>query len=320
VLLWGVIALAAARSAPAATDAHAAGAPAARAQVRFVTAGEGDLWPCFSADDTHIVFSRRVGAGWALFLVPVDGGAAVPLASPGLPVSATRANWSTRNQLIAFTGESTARSAAVWLVKPDGSDAHAAALPMPASALFYPSWYPDGRRIAVMDGAEYSIKRIDLEQRTVVTLTDPRQVYTGRPSVSPDGRSIAFAGQENHGQPYDQTRNAIWLLDETGTARPVESKPAQGRSPAWSPGGGQLLFESNRAGNGDAYAIFVINRDGTGIAQLTDAALNAVHPVWSHDGRHIAFSAAAVPLVGRRSIGLIEAPAEPRTRPDARNE
>ena len=92
-----------------------------------------------------------------------------------------------------------------------------------------------------------------------------------------------------------------------GVPRLLESKPNQGRAPTWSPNGKQLVFESNRASSFGLNAIFLINRDGTGITQLTDPALNADHPVWFPDGRHVAFSAHdAMQLPGWRGIGIIE--------------
>jgi Tol biopolymer transport system component len=175
--------------------------------------------------------------------------------------------------------------------------------------VFYPSWYPDGKQIAAMDAASYSIKRIDLPKGMVTTMTDPARVYTGMSSVSPDGKGIAFAGQQNKGQPYDQTKNSIWLFGESGEPRMVEAKENQGRAPTWSPSGERLLFESNRSSRQGLYAIFVINRDGTGITQLTDPALNADHPVWSPDGLHISFSAHDATRLGAgRSIGIIDRP------------
>jgi len=277
--------------------------------VRFVTKGAFDLWPCFSPDGTRILFSRRVGESWELFLVPAAGGAAVELAASPLPVAATRANWSRQSNVIAFTGTSANGKSQVWLINPDGSRARALEITGLSDNVFYPSWYPDGGRIAVMDAATYSIKRIDLPKRVVTTMTDPARVYTGMPSVSPDGKWIAFAGQQNRGQPYDQTKNLIWLAGGSGEARIVESKDNQGRAPTWSPSGERLLFESDRASSRGRYAIFVMNRDGTGITQLTDPALNADHPVWSPDGAHVAFSAHdATQLGAGRNIGVIDWP------------
>jgi Tol biopolymer transport system component len=277
--------------------------------VRFLTGGVNDLWPCFSPDGTRILFSREVGDTWELYLVPAAGGAAVKFAATALPVAATRANWSRRSSVIAFTGTSAHGKSKVWRIDPEGSSAHELELAGLSDKVFYPSWYPDGEQIAVMDAASYTIKRVDLPKGGITTLTDPARVYTGMPSVSPDGQWIVFAGQQNRRQPYDQTKNLIWLVGGSGEPRMVESKENQGRAPTWSPSGERILFESNRASSAGRYAIFVINRDGTGITQLTDPALNADHPVWSPDGAHVAFSADdATQLGAGRSIGIIDFP------------
>ncbi len=277
--------------------------------VRFLTRAAFDLWPSFSPKGVQILFSRRVGESWELFLVPAAGGETVKLGAAHLPVAGTRSNWSNRSDLNAFTGTSSAGKSQVWLIRPDGSSAHAVELSGLSDTVFYPSRYPDGHEIAVMDAGEFSIKRIDLETSVVVTLTDPKKVYTGMPSVSPDGKWIAFAGQQNKGQRYEQTKNSIWLMSDEGVPRLLESNGGQGRAPAWSPNGEQIVFESDRASGAHLYAVFLIKRDGTGITRLTDPALNADHPVWSPDGRHIAFSAHDTTQLGAgRSIGIIDFP------------
>ena len=283
--------------------------PRIRSPVRFLTKGGEDLWPCFSPDGAQILFSRRVRRGWELFLIPVKGGEPAKLGALNLPVAATRANWARATNVIAFTGTSSEGKSQVWLTKPDGSNAHAVELPDLSDKVFYPSWYPDGQQIVVMDADSLSMKRLDLGKGTATALTDPKIIYTGMPSVSPDGKWIAFAGQENKGQQYDQTKNSIWLMNDGGVPRLLQSDGEQGRAPTWSPGGDRLIFESNRASSVGLYAVFLINRDGTGITQLTDPALNADHPVWSPDGRYIAFSAHdAAQVPGRRSIGIIDLP------------
>jgi Tol biopolymer transport system component len=83
------------------------------------------------------------------------------------------------------------------------------------------------------------------------------------PSVSPDGRWVAFAGQKNDGQSYDQEENVIWLLSDSGTLKTLEPNPVQGRAPVWSPDGTHIAFESDRGSPDGHYAIFVIGRDGT---------------------------------------------------------
>jgi Tol biopolymer transport system component len=222
-------------------------------------------------------------------------------------VAATRASWSRQNNRIAFTGIANGRTQ-VWLIDADGSNARPVTAPGLSDQVFYPSWYPDGAALAVMDAHDLVIKKIDLTGGPAVPLTRHAQVMTGMPSVSPDGRWIAFAGQENHGQSYDQTQNSIWLVDPTGVAHLLESDPAQGRAPTWSPDGRRLAFESNRGSLLGLYAIYLVNKDGTSLLQVTDSSLNADHPVWSPDGRRLAFSARSSWLQKGRGIAIIDLP------------
>ena len=260
---------------------------------RFLTSGSSgaDYWPWFSPDGKTILFSRTSGGGSKFLKVPADGGDAEDFVKGVLPVAATRANWSPKNDKIAFTGVSPDGANTIWVVNGDGSDAHALATPGLSNEMDYPSWYPDGEQLAVMDARAFVIKRVNLNANTVVTVTDHAQVLTGMPNVSPDGKWIAFAGQKNEGQTYNQEENVIWIVGESGTAVTLETKPMQGRAPVWSPDGRRIAFESDRGNADGRYAVFIINRDGSGLVQVTDYALDATHPIWSPDGRRMAFVA-----------------------------
>jgi Tol biopolymer transport system component len=205
-----------------------------------------------------------------------------------LPVSATRADWS-KNGKVAFTGTASDGLSGVWIADGDGKNGHPLAISGASNVLFYPSWYPDGKSLAVLDVSARVTMRIDVAGGAVASLTDRAQVMTGMSSVSPDGSAIAFAGQKNSGQYYNQNENSIWIWT-AGAAAPVENPPIQGRTPAWSPDGKRIAFESDRGSPDGNYAIFIVNRDGTGLVQVTEYGLNANHPVWSRDGKHMVFS------------------------------
>jgi len=257
--------------------------------VRFLTSDSAvmDYWPCFSPDGQVVLFSRSLDGGktWALFTVPVAGGAVHKVVGSALPASANRPSWSGRSGRIAFTAEEPNDRATVWIMAADGSQARQVMAAGLSDNAYYPSWYPDDKHLAVVDYTEDDqgvVKRIDLERHTSTALTDPAVILAGMPSVSPDGKRIAFAGQQNLGQEYDQSRNSIWLLEEGGRLQNIV--PGQGRTPAWSPDGQWLAFESNRGSTGDLYATFIVRRDGSGLSQVTGYELDANHPVWSPDG------------------------------------
>jgi dipeptidyl aminopeptidase/acylaminoacyl peptidase len=252
--------------------------------------GSVDYWPCFSPDGRTILFSRSPDGGksWRLYRVAAAGGAAEPFGDLPATLNASRPSWSTASGKIAFSV--TAEKSAIWVMDGDGRNAHA----IPTEGMvapIYPSWYPDGFTVGFGDGARNILYRADTRGGAAVAVTRQDQVLTGMGSVSPDGKATVFAGQKNSGQLYDQNVNQIWLVDDKGEARPVEAMPGQGRTPSWSPDGKRIAFESGRGSpDGKTYAIFIINRDGTGLMQVTDFALNANHPVWSQDGKRLVFS------------------------------
>ena len=141
----------------------------------------------------------------------------------------------------------------------------------------------------------------DTEEFGLSTLSVVRPDGTGRrrlttdqfgyfaPSISPDGRRIAFA-----------TFGGIYVMnaDGTGTTLVVSRGFIGDRNAVWSPDGSQLAFRSEVSGPfGDAGRVFVVNTDGTGLRQLSPDVpdpnvfyYSDDNPSWSPDGQRIAFS------------------------------
>jgi eukaryotic-like serine/threonine-protein kinase len=98
------------------------------------------------------------------------------------------------------------------------------------------------------------------------------------PSIAPDGQSVAFsAPHEGSWDIYLQAageRTATNLTPDT---------PSGEFQPAFSPDGSRIAFRSTRNGGG----IFLMNRDGGNVTQLTDAGFN---PAWSPDGLEVALA------------------------------
>ena len=285
------------------------------AKPRFLTAavaGRTDYNPVFSSDGKRVLFSRTMGKeNSELYVVPAAGGDSQRLSPELLNIDETRPKWSPQNGLIAFTGcmakpqgGSTCRP---WIIEGNGTNPHPVVVTGASDYVIYPSWYPDGRHIAVMDAGNLTVLRLDITSGATRALTDRTQIFAGMPSVSPDGEWIAFAGQKNGGQRYNQNRNNIWLEDRAGNIKSLEVNPIQGRAPTWSPDGNKIAFESYR-GSPDHYAIFVVRRDGTGLTQVTDYALGAQHPSWSRDGKEMAFAYQSSSDPTAWGIGIIEYP------------
>lgn len=277
---------------------------------RMVSSGAqgADQWPCFSPDGGSVLFAHTEdGRTWTLMRAPATGGPAAAIAIAPPAGSATRPSWSATANLIAFTASAGERNQ-VWTVRPDGKDARAIVASGLSDQAFYPSWYPDGRHLVAMDAGDFVLRRFALDGGATVAVTDHARVLAGMPSVSPDGRWIAFAGQKNLGQTYDQSRNVIWLAGVDGQLRTLEAEPLQGRAPVWSPDGARLAFESDRGSPDGRYAVFIIAKDGTGLTQITPYALNATHPVWSPDGKHMVF---AIQAGAASHIAIVDLPILP---------
>lgn len=260
------------------------------------TSGE-DYWPDIAPDGATITFSKSIdGKTWQLLVR--DGGTKRirPFLTASPAASLTRAAWSLPHGRLAFTGSRAGDdSAAVYVADANGGNVRRVPAQGVSTRVMYPSWMPDGRSIVVVDYGAVggsTLYRVDLESGVTTALTKPAEFLVGMPAVSPDGHFVAFAGQRNTGVEYDQRKNGIWVLPLGG--RPYEVSGGQGRQPDWSPDGRWLAFTSSRSDTTGRHAVFVVDRTGDHLMQLTDYSVNAQHPVWSPDGTWLLFSAEVI--------------------------
>ena len=110
-------------------------------------------------------------------------------------------------------------------------------------------------------------------------------VAGARPRSAPTRGLIAFS----HTATGD---HEIYTVAEDGSdLRRITFNTGTDHSPSWSPDGKKLAFISHR---GPGVEIYSMNRDGSGIRQLTnleDKTIGIADLAWSPDGRKIAFSA-----------------------------
>jgi Tol biopolymer transport system component len=296
-----------------ATEAVSAQEPPA--PFHFVSADSSAtaIWPVFSPDGTQLLFSQRSADGFfQLFVIPASGGTSRRLLNPAFALRQNQADWRGPAGLIAFAGGIAGKRPTLWITNAVGSSAKEVILRQLSDGVYYPSWYPRRKRILIVTSAENLeeeggvLRSVNLETGIIRSLTNRAQVLAGRPHVSPVGGAIAFAGQRNFGQHYDQKKNKVWILEPNRTLRELDS--GEGRSPAWSPDGRYVAFESDRGNEAGLYAIYVVPRNGGTPLRLTPFELDAHHPTWSPDGRRIAFDARILRTPRMRGIAVLEVP------------
>jgi Tol biopolymer transport system component len=106
------------------------------------------------------------------------------------------------------------------------------------------------------------------------------------PRLSPDKTQIVFERFSN-----------IWTSNRDGTNRKQLTQESLyiDRTPNWSPDGTQIVFirlpdsDTIDDPNLTAFNIFVMDSDGSNTNRLTAFPVDTENPVWSPDGRQIAF-------------------------------
>jgi len=109
------------------------------------------------------------------------------------------------------------------------------------------------------------------------------------PSLSPDGREIAFVSGGD-----------IWTVPAAGgVAHLLVSDPATESRPLYSPDGSELAFTSTRNGPTN---IYVLTLASGAIRRLTFTDVAAQLDAWSRDGRWIYFSSSVTDIAGQNDI------------------
>jgi Tol biopolymer transport system component len=132
-----------------------------------------------------------------------------------------------------------------------------------------PTWSPDG--LALAFDTDTALVRTGANGESPTTLVAGE---AHNPAWSPDGSRIAYDS------PTDPAGPGIFVVTVDGLAV-ARVTTGDDHSPTWSPDGTKIAFSRGAEGTEDQ-EIFVVNADGTGLAQLTNNAFADAHPSWSH--------------------------------------
>lgn len=287
--------------------------------ARQVTTGDYDnAWAVWSPDATQLAFdSARVapeanGERTEIFTMAADGSDVRQVTSIG-GYSAAPA-WAPDGSMIAFTSDGGDYPAAqgIYVVRPDGSGLRrivALPLDMPDAVwLDAPRISPDGRRVAYTfvrggkDTAHRWAGEVDSLWVADIDGGNPHRIvpwgtHVGDADWSPDGSRLVFETTQQHlgNAASVMVVNADGserrtLTDDVGIVG-IGSFMGKGGSdafraqtsfdPVWSPDGRTIMFSHNDyTASSGRDGLQVINPDGTGQADVSDANVDAHQVDW----------------------------------------
>lgn len=282
-------------------------------------------WPCFSPDGQTIVFTDNFNQKDAcLMSIPVEG-EAEPTILTSRDLAAKRPSWHPNGRTIAFNRDQTS----IWTLDLETQIMEPYLAEGSIDLKFvHPCYAPDGESIVVVtnikgpQGIEGILYRLT-PPNEAIPLTRFPEVSAGRAGVSPNGKTIVFAGNAGG---FNQVGNQLWTVTSPDKPQRLEAGDpvlCQGRAPRYSPDGKWIAFISTRSTHQkrekvsdwvvdsdgqknyqltDSSAVWVVDSRGQQAHQITDSALNPTQVDWAPDQTKLVISSA-------QCLGLVEVPA-----------
>ena len=140
-----------------------------------------------------------------------------------------------------------------------------------------------------------SLSAQDTPQKRVITEKDLFEfVWVASPQLSPDGAKVAFT-RVNCDEKRTGYETSIWVAPTNGKEAPLRMTSGKyDVQPRWSPDGKQLVFvrggDKDETGKPKPGQLALLSLGGGEARVVTDLPKEASNPVWSSDGKRIAFT------------------------------
>jgi Tol biopolymer transport system component len=232
-----------------------------------------------------ILFDRFINGGLTHYVGKMnDDGSNVTMLHLGAAPA-----WGPGYKKIAFSDFGAFNAGQIWVMNADGTSAMA--ITTSTGGNTFPSWSPDGTKIAFMSYRTGSpqIFTMNVNGTNQVQLTNVAgNTY---PSWSPDGTKILF-GSNRTGN------DDLFVMNTDGTnVTQLTNDPTVDAGGSWSPDGKQIAYTSLRPG----CDIVIMNADGTGKQAVVNGRDDCENVSWSPNGAKLAF-ASLIPTTGTYTI------------------
>ncbi len=239
---------------------------------------DGD-WVAYTVTTTNLEKDESKTQIW---MVSTEGGEPIPLTMSG--ESASNPRWSPDGKYLSFTA-SRGEDARTQVFVLDRRGGEASPLTDVEQGVNGYEWSPDGSKLV-------------LTIRDADTIDAPEEGGEGSGVREPWVINRLQTKYDGRGYLTDTRKTHLYVFDlATEQLTQITSGEWDEGSPSWSPDGSKIAFSSNRTedpdanSNSDIWVVSANNTDKGGtLVRITDYEGGDGNPVWSPDGRFIAYT------------------------------